>query len=355
MFKKLIAIAAMVLATFTTAPAFAQYRMIVPQQVGGGTDVWARIVAKELEKKLGEKIIIENIPGINDIPGFNKFHNELRRDPKVIMVAHGGNAESFLLHKVDYNYAYYSPIGLQNLNIVVGRRIDSDPYSKVKFAAGSGMNPDLMAITMLVCGPKPNMQAYLACYNDKIVYVPGMKGNERRLAYMRGELNVTRETPAAYMKHPEKMAENIVWFTHGIFDYNTGRVLNDPNYTGFNFQEVYKRKWGVYPSGELYDAYLLVRSYRDVLQKSLWVGKNNPNRTKLVNALRAMTRDPVSMAEIREDSGNYGWVIGDDVYKSMIGLRRLTRQEPLKDLVWWTENAFKQDAYFKQELVFKGK
>jgi len=64
--KKLLALLAL---TFFTGSAFAEYRMIVPQQPGGGTDVWARIVAKELEKKLGEKIIIENIPGIEDIPG----------------------------------------------------------------------------------------------------------------------------------------------------------------------------------------------------------------------------------------------------------------------------------------------
>ena len=102
--KKLFALLAL---TFFTTTAFADYRMIVPQQPGGGTDVWARIVAKELEKKLGEKIIIENIPGINDTPGFNKFHNELRKDPKVIMVAHGGNAESYLTQKVDYDYHQY--------------------------------------------------------------------------------------------------------------------------------------------------------------------------------------------------------------------------------------------------------
>ena len=121
--KKLLALLCV---TFFTTTAFADYRMIVPQKPGGGTDVWARIVAKELEKKLGEKIIIENIPGIEDIPGMNKFHNELRKDPKVMVVSNGGNAENYLLRKIDYNYHDYSLVGLQNLTIVVGKRKDQN-------------------------------------------------------------------------------------------------------------------------------------------------------------------------------------------------------------------------------------
>ena len=35
-----------------TTPAFADYTMIVPQKPGGGTSVWAQIVATEMEKYL---------------------------------------------------------------------------------------------------------------------------------------------------------------------------------------------------------------------------------------------------------------------------------------------------------------
>lgn len=331
--------------------AHADYRMIVPQAVGGGTDIWARIVAKELEKKLGEKIVIENIPGINDIPGFNKFHNDLRKDPKTIMVAHGGNAESFLLHKVDYNYKDYTPIGLQNLTIIVGHRTDSDPYTKVKFSAGSGMNPDVMAMTMLVCGPKSSMDEYLQCYKNKIVYVSGMKGNERRLAYMRGELNATRETTAAYYKHPAKLKENVNWFSHGVLDIKTGKVIEDPNFPGITFQEVYKKKWGVAPAGEFYEAYLLVKSYRDVLQKSLWVDKGSPNAAKLVMALSDTIKDPESAKLIEQTTGKYQWIIGEDVNKATAALTDLTTTRALKNLVWWTSRAFEQEAYYKEEIA----
>ena len=93
-----------------TTPVLADYTMIIPQKPGGGTSQWAQIVATELEKHLGEKIILKHIRGARDIPGFNKFHNELRFDDKTIMVSNGGNGVSFLNEKVDYNYAEYDSV-----------------------------------------------------------------------------------------------------------------------------------------------------------------------------------------------------------------------------------------------------
>ena len=85
---------------FVATTASADYTMIVPQKVGGGTSVWAEIVAKQLEKHLGEPIVIDYRPGARDIPGFNDFETTYQYDNKTIMVSHGGNGESFLAEKV---------------------------------------------------------------------------------------------------------------------------------------------------------------------------------------------------------------------------------------------------------------
>ena len=340
--------------TFFTASAFADYRMIVPQQPGGGTDVWARIVAKELEKKLGEKIIIENIPGIEDVPGMNKFHNELRKDPKVMVVSNGGNAESYLLRKVDYNYHDYALVGLQNLTIVVGKRRDQNVEKELRFAAGSGQNPDAMALTMLQCGPQPDLQAYLSCYNKRVIYVPGMGGGVRRLAYMNGELNVTRETTAAYLKNVRPLKQNVDWFAHGILDLDTRRVVRDPNFPGIHFTDVYARRWGDVPKGDFYDAYVMLKNYRDVLQKAIWVDKNNPNKKKLEEALTAMVNDPVSLAAVEQDTGKYDWIIGEQQGQKILDiLQNQTTETNLRNLVWWNSKAYGQKAIYKPELLSK--
>jgi hypothetical protein len=335
-----------------TGTAHADYRFIVPQEPGNGTDIWARIVAREMEKKLGEKIIVENIPGANDIPGFNKFHNTLRKDPKVVMVAHGGNAESFLYQNVDYDYALYDPIGLQNLTIMVGHRTDSDSYKDtVKFPAASGTNPDVIAMTLLVCGPGKTMNEYAACFHEHFKYVKGMTGNERKMAYLRGEVNSIRETPASYLRNITPVAQNEDWFNPGVLDLKTGKLVPDANFPGVDFAAVYKKKWGVAPSGDLYNAWILVKNYRDVLQKALYVDHNNPNKEKLRKALRDTLADPESLAIIEKETGKYEWFVGDDVAKAHKALEALTTKKALKDLVWWISTVLNQEAIYKDNIA----
>jgi hypothetical protein len=336
--------------------AHADYTFIVPQEPGGGTSVWASIVTRELEKKLGERIYIQHLPGARDIPGPTKFQETLRFDNKTVMVAHGGNAESFLLENVKYNYKDWSPIGAMNITVVVGQRTDSDPYQQVKFAAGSGNNPDMMAMTLLMCGPRANLAAYATCYRENVKFINGMSASERRLAFMRGELNVMRETPSAYNKFFVPLAYNSTWFNEGVLDIKTGKVVADTNYpASVFFETVYRNKWGVAPSGELYNSYMLVKNWRDVLQKSLWVNAGNPNTEKLRQALRDLVADPVAMESINRANGKYEFLVGTEVTRAMITLYQLTTRAALKDLVWWSSNVFGVDAIYKDNVATKSR
>lgn len=331
--------------------AMADFRLIVPQNPGQGTSVWASIVGRELEKHLGEKVVIEHIPGANDIPGFNKFHNELRNDPKVIMVAHGGNAESYLLHQVDYDYKDYAPIGLQNMTIVVGHRTDINWKEPLRFNYASGSNPDAMALTLMMCGPDKTFAEYKTCYEKSIKYILKMTGNEAKLAYMRGELTVARDTPAAYIKYHKNSTYSTVWFDEGVLDIATGKIVPSGMFDDKFFNTVFKQKWGVEPSGDLFNAYVLVKNYRDVLQKSLWVDKNNPNIGRLRTAMQKMISDKASREILVRDLGDYQWLIGDDVNKAMKSLKTLTKKNVLKDLVYWNSLVFKQPVIFKDNIA----
>jgi len=295
------------LITFWTSFALADYKMIIPQKPGGGTSQWSSIIAKHLEPHLGEKIKLVHIPGARDIPGFNKFHNELRFDDKTIMVSHGGNGVSYLTESVDYDYKEYDPIGGMNLTIIIGEKNLED---KIYFAGGSGNIPDVMALTLFMCGNLNSFDAYEKCYKENITFVKGMSGSERRLAFNNGELNITRENPAAYKKHAK--AANLL-FTHGVFDLDTGQVVDDRNHPNLSFNKVFTAKWGEAPKGTFYDAYLLVKNYRDVLQKALWMNKGNPNATKVTLALLDMLEDNEAMAAIDKAVGDYDWFIADEL------------------------------------------
>jgi hypothetical protein len=347
------------LAFVVSSTAFADYTLIVPQGPGQGTSVWAGIIAKGLSKYTDEPVVIRHIPGARDIPGFNEFHNKLRNDPKTIMVAHGGNGVSFLLDKVDYDYRQYESIGMMNLNIVVGKRIDSDAKtSQFKVAGGSGYEPDGAAMAMLVCGPKPNgsIDAYLQCWKERVVWVNGIKGSERRIAFLRGEFNTTRESPAAWFKFysDESVTKiNHVWYTHGIYDLQTKKQIDDPNFPNTKFEEVYKKLWGEYPKGELYESYRLTRNWRDVIQKSLWVNKDNPNTEKLREALKKMLADKETMAEIEKNTGKYDWIIGEDGNRAIGELEKLITEPALKGAVRWNQEAYGFPSVFKPELLKK--
>lgn len=334
-----------------TSVAHADYTMIVPQKPGGGTSVWAEIVAKELEKYLGEDINIKHIPGARDIPGFNAWHNEMRNDDKVIMVSHGGNGVSFLQEEVDYDYRGYESIGLMNLNIIAGKRTGAD-MSNPSFAAGSGQTPEAYAITMLICGPQDGMDAYVACFKDNVKWIKGMSGSERRLAFKRGELTGTRENPAAYKKHVEPDTNAEIWFHHGILQAD-GSHADDPNYPGFQFEELYKEKWGAYPSGEFYNAYKLVKSFRDGMQKALWVNQGNPNAKVLQDALTEMSTNESSRAIIQKKVGKYEWKIGSDGNAHRDTLMSFVTVEALEDLVTFNTEALGLKSVFKVELGLK--
>ena len=328
---------------------FADYTFIVPQKPGGGTSVWAEIVARELEPFLEEKIVIRHIPGARDIPGFDQFHNELQYDDKTVMVSHGGNGVSFLQEKVDYNYADYDSVGLMNLNIIAGKLKGADMNRPV-FAAGSGMVPEAFAMTMLICGPDKTVDEYVDCFQEKVTWVNGMSGGERRLAFKRGELTGTRENPAAYKKHVESNFDAELWFHHGILQAD-GSHADDPNYPGYQFELLFEQQYGVAPSGEFYDAYKLVKSFRDGLQKALWVRAGSPNRDRLIDALSAMSQDATAVANIQKKVGRYQWVIGDNGNAMRDTLKTFITEDALQNLVKFNTDALGLASVYKEQLT----
>lgn len=326
-----------ILLLFVSSIATADFTFIVPQKPGAGTSQWTEIIVREMQKYMDEKITIKHIPGARDIPGFNAFHEEYMQDDKYVMVSHGGNGVSFLQENVKYDYAAYDSIGLMNLNIIAGKQRGSklDP---IKFAAGSGMVPEAYAMTMLRCGPDKTPEQYVTCFKDNVVWVKGMSGGERRLAFRRGELNATRENPAAYKKHVKPNDKAEVWFHHGILQQD-GSHKDDLNYPGYQFEILFEKKWGVVPSGPLYDAYKLVKSFRDGLQKAIWVRAGNPNAALLKETLNKVATTPESIAEIEKAVGQYEWIIGENGNARRDLLMTFISKDAMNTLVYFNREA----------------
>ena len=329
------------------ASAKDKFTTIAPQNPN---QPWLEVVNREWTKKLDAELVIKYHPGAKDIPGANAWEKEYQHDPKNIMLLHGGNAESYLLDEIEYDYKNYAYVGLQNLSQVVGKKKDSDPEKGVKIAYSSGSNPSVMSIVMMVCGPKATLDEYLKCYNEKFTYVTGLNNAEIALSFARGETNVTRNPPPKWNLEISQLPGAEFWYSHGILDLKTGKIIKDPNYP-VTFEDAFEKRWGKKPSGDFYDAYLLLRNHRDVFQRVLAVKKDNPNLPKLRSTLQATINDAESGKVFKEKLGDYPWHTGDEVMKLFEILKKQTTDKNLKTLVWWHENAFKQKVVYKPQLA----
>ena len=129
------------------------------------------------------------------------------------------------------------------------------------------------------------------------------------------------------------------------------RSSQHPRKAKINFEDVYFKRWGLYPSGPVYDAYALVRAFRDGLQKAMWVSKDNPNADKIIAAMEAMVNDPVSMASINKTAGKYPWVVGDAAQAHTDAILNLVQEDALRDLVTIANEQMGLASVYKPELI----
>lgn len=327
-----------------------KFTFIVPQKPGGGTSIWATIVAEELEKKLGEKIIIRHIPGARDQIGFEKFHKTLRFDDSMIMVSHGGNAVSFLQENVIYDYADYDVIAIMHNNIIVSRDKNLNWQSNVLiYSLHSGTVPESLALALLIDGHNAPKN-----WKKRTILIKGMSQSENRLAFRRREVNITRENPAAHLKHVQGVEHAEIFFNHGLYNPLTGKFDKDPNFPdSFTMEELYKQKWGESSSGSLYNAYKMVKAWRDGIQKALWVNKGNPNRDRLRKAVTDMLNDPEARIRLQKKLGKYPWDIGENAVYYVEALYRLLNRDAMQALVKFNREQLGLDSYYNEKRVQK--
>jgi hypothetical protein len=344
-------------ATLTSTALLADITLMSPQKPGKGTSVWTNIIATEFAKAPslnGENVVITYNPGTRDMAGPNKFHASERFNDNTILVSHGGNGISYVQENVQYDFTKYDSVCHQNLNIIMAKTKGVNEADGISHAMGSGMVPEAMAITMMIGGAGKTVDEYITIFKDTVGWVAGMTGSERDLAFARGELTSTRQNPAKYLAKVMPLVragKAETWLHHGILDIENGGHNDDPNYPGKRFEDVFEAKWGEKPSGELYAAYTLIHSWRDAIQKALWVNKGNPNTAKFRQACAEMSQNPASIAVFEKKIGKYDWVIGEDGNKTIDVLHALITEDALRTLVKFNKEALGLNSVYKPKMV----
>ena len=206
---------------------------------------------------------------------------------------------------------------------------------------------------MSVLGIQEYPIQYIDCFKRKVSWIKGMKGGQRRLAFKRGELDGTRENPAAFKKHVQPVIDKGLaglWFHHGILQAD-GTHADDPNYPGIQMEDLFYAANRTKPESDLYAAYKLVKSFRDGMQKALWVAKGNPNKAKLIAALEKVATTPESIKAVQKKVGQYDWLIGKAGDAHRDTLMKLITPKALKTLVTFNNEAFGIKAVYKDALI----
>ena len=313
---------------FTVTSAMAEYRLVVPSPKGTGTAIWADVVAAELEKYLGERVIVENIKGGKGNVGLETFNTKYKDDPKTILLAHGGNANAWLIENVNWSFKNWEPIMIQPYNITTTIKSDFDwQNEKLNLADCSGCVPETLGWTLLIGW-------------DNINFVRKMSAGDAKQAWLRGDFNYIREPASRHIKNTLPMVEGgeaLRLFNHGMFTPNNGFV-QDPNWPDTPMvTDLYKDTFGKEPSGDVYEAYILSAVWRDGLQKGLFMHPG-ANTEAVVDAFERMMANEDSRKYLISKLGDYPMYFGEESNIIMEYLYGYVTKERLKLLVDFAKN-----------------
>lgn len=301
-----------------------QVTMVIPYDVGGGTDIWARFMAPYLEKHVegNPTFIPENIPGGESITGSNQFVASGGTDGSQILVTSGTTYFQALLDRpeVEFDFTKMQPLMLNGTGGVIYASSASgiksledlkDPPEPLVYGGISATGLDL---------------SLLQAFDVLGVDVDPTFGFEGRgpaaLALARGETNIDYQTTAAYLTEVKPLVESgeaVPLMSFGVLE--DGEIVRDPNVPDLpTVEEAYEQLNGSPPEGEAYDAYraFLVPGY--VYQKGIWADEDTPD--SIVQAYRdavvPITEDPEFKKSSEEVLGGYPLYSGEDAQDDLI-------------------------------------
>lgn len=307
----------------TATSAMADYRLVVPSPKGTGTAIWADVVAAELEKYLGERVIVENIKGGKGNVGLETFANKYKNDPKTILLAHGGNANAWLIQNVKWSFKDWEPVMVQPYNITTTIASDFDwQNKKLDLADCSGCVPETLGWALLKGW-------------ENINFVRKMSAGDAKTAWLRGDFKYIREPASRHIKNTVPMVDDgkaVRLFNHGMFTPSAGFV-QDPNWPDTPMvTDLYKETFGKDPSGDVYEAYILSAVWRDGLQKGLFMHPG-ANSKEVIDAFEAMMANEESKAYLISKLGDYPMYFGENSNIIMDSLYSYVTKERLGLLV----------------------
>ncbi len=297
--------------------------LVVPFAAGGGTDIWARLIATSLHPLLpgNPTVQVQNLPGGEGIPGNNRFAQQDPPDGTRILVGTGSSYIPSLLGQkgVQYDFKKMTPLISNGTGSVVyvtkasGIKTVDDlfaPNANLRYGGISATGSDLGALISFDLLKLPVKATF------------GFEGRGPvALALQRGELTIDHQTTAVYNQSVKPLTDKgdaIPLMTYGVLDPASGKIVRDPNFPDLpTVPEVYEKHFGSAPNGPAYDAYLTFGVALYAFEKTLWAKAGTPQSITqpYLDAVAGLAKDAKFQQSRTEALGSYPLVKGSEIAK----------------------------------------
>jgi len=310
---------------------------IIPFDVGGGSDVWARLYAPFLHKYLpGTPIVaIKNMPGGGSIIGGNHFASRAKPDGLTIFGSSGSTTFPYLLDnpRVKYDFAKYpivfaTPVGgMAYIRPEFGVKSVADLKGLKKQLAYASQGATSLDIV-------PLLAFDILGLNVKAVF--GYKGRgPGRVAFEQGEVTIDYQTSPAYIKNVRplvKQGQAVPLLSWGMIDKD-GNMVRDPEEPDLpNLAEAYEIMYGKKPQGPAWNAWKAFFIAGFAVQKAVWLPENTPDEIVAAHSKAAekTVADPEFQKVAAAELGGYTQLVGPAARKAF----NQVLQVPKKDREW---------------------
>jgi len=343
--KKLLQVLAMAITiTIITVPsAFSvdfsgkTIEWIIPFDVGGGSDVWARLYSPFLHKYLrGNPVVaIKNMPGGGSITGGNHFASRARPDGLTAFGSSGSTLFPYLLEnpRVKYDFAKYpivfaSPVGgMAYINPKFGVKSVSGLKGFKKQLAYASQGATSLDIVPLLAFDVLGL-------NVKAIF--GYKGRgPGRVAFEQGEVTIDYQTSPAYIKNVRplvKQGQAVPLLSWGMTDKD-GNMVRDPEEPELpSLLEAYEIMYGRKPRGPAWNAWKAFFIAGFAAQKAMWLPEKTPDDivAAYVKAAEKTVADKEFQKVAKASLGGYTQMVGPAARKTFSQVL----QVPKKDREW---------------------
>lgn len=321
-------------------------KWIIPFNVGGGSDVWARLYSPFLQKYLPGNpiIVVKNMPGGGSIIGGNYFHIRVKPNGLTVFGSSGSTSFPYLLEnpKVKYDFSKYqivfaTPVGgvcYINPDLGVKSVKDLKNFKKPLFYASQGATSldiiPLLAFDMLGL-------------NVKAIF--GYKGRgSGRVAFEQGEVNIDYQTTPAYIKNVRPLIQQgkaIPLMSWGSLDAN-GNIVRDPVEPDIpSMPEAYEILYGKKPYGPAFNAWKAFFVAGFGVQKAMWLPEKTSQDIVATyrDAAAKVIADPEFQEIVKKSLGGYTQLVGKDAEAAFTQVLNV----PKDDKAWlinWIETKY---------------